>query len=65
MRSGRKKLKSKKFLINSNPSPFWRPITWIQTCASLHHRKKKKAEPIRLIPRKSVANLELLIGLRV
>jgi len=31
----------------------------MQICASLNHRKKMKAEPIRLIPRKLTANLEL------
>ena len=33
----------------------------ILICASLNHRKKKKAEPCRLIPRKLVGNLEFLI----
>jgi len=33
----------------------------MQIYASLHHRKKLKAEPNRLIPRKLTENLELLI----
>jgi len=32
-------------------------VTWTQTCASLNHRKKMKAEPSRLIPRKPTGNL--------
>ena len=43
-----------------NPSPFWRSVAWIQICASLNHRKVKKAEPSRLIPWKLSANLEFL-----
>ena len=35
-------------------------VTWIQICASLHHRKKMKAEPSRLIPRKPTENQKLL-----
>ena len=38
----------------------WREVTWIQMCPSLNHRKKMKAEPSRLIPRKPTENLELL-----
>jgi len=48
---------------DSNPSWLcWRLVTWIQICTSLNHCKKKKAEPIQLIPRKLTANVELLIG---
>ena len=46
-------------------SPLWRLFTRIQICASLNHRKKKKAEPSRLIPRKLTANLEVLTCRRI
>jgi len=39
----------------------WKLVTWIQICASLNQRKKMKAEPSRLVPRKLAANLKLLI----
>jgi len=39
----------------------WRVVAFIQICASLNHRKNKKAKPSRLIPGKLTANLELLI----
>jgi len=38
-------------VIDSTSSPLWRLVTWIQICASLKHRKVKKAQPSRLIPR--------------
>ena len=38
-------------------TPCWKVRTWLQTCASLNHRK---AEHSRLIPRKHTENLELL-----
>jgi len=44
--------------------PLWRVLTWIQICASLNHRKKVKAEPSRLFPRKHTDNLVLLIGVQ-
>jgi len=34
-------------------------VTWIQIRAGLSNRKKMKAEPIQLIPRKFTQNLEL------
>jgi len=33
-------------------SVLWWVVIWIQICASLNHRKKMKAEPNLLIPRK-------------
>jgi len=39
----------------------WSEVACIQICAGLNHRKKMKAEPNRLIPRKFTENLELLI----
>jgi len=53
------------FLIDSNSSPVWRLVTWIQICASLNHWKKMNTEFIRVIPRKLTANLELLIVLKI
>jgi len=47
-------------LIDSNSLPVLKQVTWIQICASLNYRKKMKAEPSRLIPRKLIANLELI-----
>ena len=41
----------------------WSIVTRMQTCASLNHRKKMKAESSRLISRKHTANRELLIVL--
>jgi len=38
----------------------WSEVTRIQMCTSLNHRKKMKALPSRLIPRKPTENLELL-----
>jgi len=40
--------------------PSWKVHTWIKICASLNHRKKMKAEPSRLIPRKHTEALVLL-----
>jgi len=47
------------WLILCLPS-WWRVHTWIQICASLHHRKEMKAERSRLILRKHTENLVLL-----
>jgi len=55
-------VKKLKLLIDSNSPPWWRLVTWIQICASLHHRKVKKAEPSRLVSWKFEANLEFLIA---
>jgi len=43
----------------------WSEVTWIQTCASLNHRKKMKAEHSWLIPLKPIKNVDLFIGYRV
>jgi len=40
----------------------WTQLTWIQIRPSLNHRKKKKANPSRLILCKLTANVELLIA---
>ena len=45
---------------DSNPLPLWRLVSRKHECAGLNLRKKMKAEPCRLIPRKSTENLELL-----
>jgi len=50
-----------KFADDSNTPHLWRLVTWIQTCASLNHRKNMKAEPSWLNPQKLAANLELLM----
>ena len=47
--------------MDSNFSPLWRLVTWIQICASLYHRNTNKAEHSWPIPRKLTANLELLM----
>jgi len=52
-----------KLLIDSNSLPVRTLVTWIHICASFHHRKKMKAEPIRLNLRKLTANVKLLIVL--
>jgi len=40
--------------------PSWKVHTWIKIWASLNHRKKMKAEPSRLIPRKHTETVVLL-----
>jgi len=47
-------------LIDSNSSLVWILVTLIQICASLNHHQMMKAEHIRLIPWKLIANLELM-----
>jgi len=46
-------------LMDSSQTPFRRLVTWMQICASLNHRKVKKAEFSRLIFRKPAADLDL------
>jgi len=43
----------------------WSEVTWIQICASWNGRKKMKAEPSRMIPLKSVENVEAFIAMNV
>jgi len=51
----------KHLLIDSIQLHLWKLVTSKQVCASLNHRKVKKAEPSRLISRKLAANLEVSI----
>ena len=54
-----------KLLMDSNPSPLCRLVTWIQIRARINHRKNKKADSGRLFTRKLTANLELLMITRI
>jgi len=54
-------LLKEKWQIDHTLSPLWGLITWKQICVSLNHCIKK-AEPSRLIPRKLLANLELVVA---
>ena len=57
-------LSQKTFLPSCVPSwlRIWRGLpTYIQICASLSHRKKKKAEPIGWFPKILTATLELFL----
>jgi len=60
---GHKQYQSRKLRkkIDSFVCPLWRLVIWIQICASLNYRKKKRAEPSWLNPRKLAPNLELSI----
>jgi len=51
----------KNLLMDSLLTPVVGARAWIQVCASLNHRRKMKAEPSRLIPRKHTENLFLTV----